>query len=201
MSDNTQPSQTDQASQTGQASQSSQIAPAESSTPATRGRALDPFAVFSEMEDMMDRMFGRRWPFSRPLRRLTESGGGWSPHVDMYEEGDTIVVKAELPGISRDDVDLSVENGDLVIQGERTSRSEIREEQYYRMERSFGAFYRRLPLPEGIDPRHHLGQLPGRRAGRAHPQARLRWPRGEEDPGHLIGIPPPSWPTARAGRA
>lgn len=154
MSDNTHTTQAEQSSQPGQpgqTSRSSELVPSQSASPATRGRSLDPFAMFSEMEDMMDRMFGRRWPFSRPLRRFTESGGGWSPHVDMYEEGNDIVVKAELPGIAKDDVDLSIVSGDLVIRGERKSGNEIREDQYYRMERSFGTFYRRLPLPEGVD--------------------------------------------------
>jgi HSP20 family protein len=105
--------------------------------------------MFSEMEEMMDRMLGRNWPFMRPLRRITQSSSGWTPHVDMYEEGNEVVVKAELPGISRDDVDVTLENGDLVIKGERKSENEVKEESYYRMERSFGSFYRRLPLPEG----------------------------------------------------
>ena len=132
---------------------SSEITPAGSSAPAPRGRTLDPFAMLSEMEDMMDRMFGRRWPFSRSLRRFAESpGAGWSPQVDMYEEGNDLVVKAELPGVAREDIDVSLENGDLVIKGERRNEAEVREENYYRMERSFGSFYRRLPMPEGVQP-------------------------------------------------
>lgn len=128
----------------------SEIVPSESSSQPTRSRSLDPFSMFSEMEEMMDRMLGRNWPFMRPIRRFTQSSSGWSPHVDMYEEGNDIVVKAELPGLTKDDIDVQIENGDLVIKGERKSDSEVKEENYYRMERSFGTFYRNLPLPEGI---------------------------------------------------
>ena len=136
-----------------QPSPSSSLAPSQSPTPASRGR-YDPFSMFSEMENMMDRMFGGRWPFltSRQMRRLPQSAGGWTPHVDMYQEGNDIVVKAELPGISKDNIDVQIEDGDLVIKGERTSENETNEENYYRMERSFGTFYRRLPLPEGVQP-------------------------------------------------
>ncbi len=133
--------------------QSSKLATTQSSTPATRSRTLDPVsAMLSEMEEMMERTFGRRWPFGRPLRRIADTPIGWAPQVDMYEEGDNIVVKAELPGISKDDVEVVLESGDLVIKGERKSEQEINEENFYRMERSFGRFYRRLPMPEGVEP-------------------------------------------------
>jgi len=139
-----------------QPSQPSEIVPSqpESSAPVTRNRglSLDPFSMLSDMEEMMDRMLGRRWPMlTRPMRRRIGSASGWASHVDMYEQGNEIVVKAELPGISRDDIDVSLENGDLILKGERKSEHEVNEESYYRMERSFGSFYRRLPLPEGVE--------------------------------------------------
>jgi HSP20 family protein len=119
--------------------------------PPPKPRGRDPFAMLSDMEEMMDRMLGRRWSsLARPLRRMVESPGGWAPQVDMYEEGTDLVVKAELPGVTKDDVDVSLENGDLVIKGERKAEKEVKEEHYYRMERSFGSFYRRLPMPEGL---------------------------------------------------
>jgi HSP20 family protein len=128
----------------------SDMVPSESSTPAPRGRALDPFSMLTDMEMAMDRMFGRRWPFARSLRRLTDTGSGWAPQVDMYEEGDMLVVKAELPGVSKDDVEVMLDRGDLVLKGERKSEHEVKDEHYYQMERSFGSFYRRLPMPEGV---------------------------------------------------
>jgi HSP20 family protein len=134
--------------------QPSGIVPSESSSPAPRSRNLDPFSVLSDMEMAMDRMFGRRWQFLRPLRRLTESSSGWAPQADMFEEGDSLVVKAELPGVAREDVEVMLDRGDLVIKGERKSEHEVKEENYYQMERSFGSFYRRLPMPEGVQADH-----------------------------------------------
>jgi HSP20 family protein len=108
--------------------------------------------MLPEMQEMMDRMLSFRLPFGGQLRRFTESAQGWAPQVDMYEEGDKIVVKAELPGVSKEDVEVALEADDLVIKGERKSEQVIDEQNYYRMERSFGSFYRRLPMPEGVQP-------------------------------------------------
>lgn len=115
-----------------------------------RSRRIDPFSMLNDVELAMDRMFGRRLPLFRPLHRIVDTDAGWTPHVDMYEEGESLVVKAELPGVSKDDIDVSLDHGDLVLKGERKSEHEAKEENYYRMERSFGTFYRRLPMPEGI---------------------------------------------------
>jgi HSP20 family protein len=126
--------------------------PAETTTkemaPAHRRR--DPFSMLGDLDVMMDRMLGRRWPLLRSVPRFGDVLGDWDPQVDMYEQGDQLVVKAELPGVAREDIDVEIENGDLVIKGERHSEHEVKEEHAYRMERSFGSFYRRLPLPEGV---------------------------------------------------
>jgi HSP20 family protein len=108
--------------------------------------------MLPEIQEMMDRMFSLRWPFSGTLRRFGDSSQGWAPQVDMYEEGDNIVIKAELPGVTKDDVEVALEADDLVIKGERKSEQVVDEQNYYRMERSFGSFYRRLPMPEGLEP-------------------------------------------------
>lgn len=117
-----------------------------------RPRRWDPFAMFAELESEMDRMFGRRFPFMQPLRRMGAAmGQGWSPSTDVYEKDGLIVVKAELPGVNKEDISVTLESGDLVIKGERQSEEEVEEESYYRMERFSGSFYRRVPLPEGVD--------------------------------------------------
>jgi HSP20 family protein len=115
-----------------------------------RMRRLDPFSMFNEFELAMDRMLGRRWPHLRALPGMPGTETGWVPQIDMYEQGNQIVVKAELPGISKDDIDVVLEQGDLIIRGERKSEHENTEGNVYRMERSYGSFYRRIPMPEGV---------------------------------------------------
>lgn len=127
-----------------------QLAP----TTDTRPRRWDPVSMFNEFESEMDRMFGSRFPFMQPLfraARFPRSAQGWAPSADVYEKGGDLVVKAELPGVDKDDVSVTVENGDLVIQGERRADDEVSDENYYRMERFTGTFYRRFSLPEGVD--------------------------------------------------
>jgi HSP20 family protein len=110
--------------------------------------------MFNDFESEMDRMFGNRIPFMQPLLRSARSfrtGQGWAPSADIYEKGGNLIVKAELPGVSKEDVEVTVDNGDLVIQGERHADDEVDDENYYRMERFSGSFYRRFTLPEGVD--------------------------------------------------
>jgi HSP20 family protein len=72
------------------------------------------------------------------------------PRVDVFEREDNLVVKAELPGVKKEDVDLEIKDGDLVLRAERREEREVKDENWYRMERSYGQLYRRLPLPEGV---------------------------------------------------
>ena len=74
------------------------------------------------------------------------------PHVDVFEREGNLVVKAELPGVKKDDIDLAIEDGDLVLRAERREEHEVKEENWYRMERTYGSLYRRLPLPRGSRP-------------------------------------------------
>jgi HSP20 family protein len=71
----------------------------------------------------------------------------WTPSVDVYERDNTLVVKAEVPGLKKEDIEVALDQGDLVIRGERKAESEVKEENYYRIERNYGSFYRRIPLP------------------------------------------------------
>ena len=80
------------------------------------------------------------------------SQGLWSPEVEVREQGNNIVIRADLPGLSRDDIDLEVDDDSLIIRGERHNDWEDEQEGYYRSERSYGTFYRAIPLPEGVDP-------------------------------------------------
>lgn len=117
----------------------------------SRPRRWDPLSMFAELESDLDRMFGRRLPFMQPLRRYTGSlAGGWAPSSDIYQKDDKIVVKAELPGVAKEDIDISIENGNLVVKGVRKAEEEVKEEDYYCSERFSGSFYRSFPMPDGV---------------------------------------------------
>jgi HSP20 family protein len=89
------------------------------------------------------------WPFARALQRRPQLSAARAPRVDVFERNGDIVIKAELPGIKKEDVDLSIEGDDLVLRAEQREEREVKDENWYRMERSYGSLYRRLPLPEG----------------------------------------------------
>lgn len=89
------------------------------------------------------------WPFARALQRRAQLPAARVPRVDVFEREGDIVIKAELPGIKQEDVDLSIEGDDLVLRAEQREEREVKDENWYRMERSYGSLYRRLPLPEG----------------------------------------------------
>jgi HSP20 family protein len=77
--------------------------------------------------------------------------GTWIPAVDVFEKQDQLVIRAELPGLQREDIDVRVENGVLTLHGERKQDTEIKDEHAYRMERIYGAFSRSFTLPTSVD--------------------------------------------------
>jgi len=78
--------------------------------------------------------------------------GEWMPPVDIYQNGDhEMILKVELPGLTRGDIDLRVENNTLTIRGERKREANVKEENYHRIERSYGAFTRSFSLPNTVD--------------------------------------------------
>jgi HSP20 family protein len=86
------------------------------------------------------------------LDRLTEAGDtGWTPPVDLYETADRYVLTAELPGLTREDLEIRFTDGQLHLQGQRPS-PRVPCEQYHRVERGHGPFLRRFALPAAIDP-------------------------------------------------
>jgi HSP20 family protein len=98
-------------------------------------------------------------PFSREVDRLFDSffGGGeggarrWVPPMDLVEADDHFVLKADLPGLSEEDVTIEIQDGSLKISGERKAEHEANEQGWYRVERAFGSFARTLSLPEGVN--------------------------------------------------
>jgi HSP20 family protein len=82
---------------------------------------------------------------------IQDAYGTWAPPVDIFEKGDDLVIRAELPGVEKDEIDISVEDNRLVIQGERQREQGFNEDHAYRLERSFGSFVRSFMLPKTVD--------------------------------------------------
>jgi HSP20 family protein len=76
---------------------------------------------------------------------------GWPPAVDMFERDNEVVVRAEIPDMSKEDIDISVLGNTLTIQGERKAEEEVKEDDYYCREHSYGKFQRDITLPQGVD--------------------------------------------------
>jgi len=105
------------------------------------------FGFLDDFEAELERFWRRPWfglwrtPMPRSFRELTPAAIKWAPRMDVYEKDNAIVIKTELPGLKKEDVQVEIEGEDLVIRGESNAESEVKEEDYYRSERSFGSFY------------------------------------------------------------
>jgi len=109
-----------------------------------------PFRELGEMERLFEDILGR--PFLPALwRHIPMVEMGWAPAIEVFEKEDKFVVKAELPGMKEEDIDISVVGDTLTIKGERKAESEVKEEDYYCCERSYGSFSRSIALPSNVD--------------------------------------------------
>jgi HSP20 family protein len=107
--------------------------------------------AFPDLDELWNMVrLDTRWPFTFPARAL-RSMAHELPAVDMYEKDGKVVVTAEMPGIDADKIEVSVVGDELRISGEREAEKEVKEEHYFRSERSYGRIYRALTLPEGCD--------------------------------------------------
>jgi HSP20 family protein len=107
-------------------------------------------ALFSDFDRFFDRPLfasGVRWP---ALRSLPHELSGFVPEIDVFERGNALVTKVDLPGMKKDEVKVEVNDGQLVISGERRSETEETKDHVYRTERSYGSFSRTVPLPTGV---------------------------------------------------
>jgi HSP20 family protein len=112
----------------------------------------DPVREIDSLQGEMNRLFSTF--FDTPTARGGGNGGAsrrWLPAMDLIETDEHFVLKADLPGITENDVNIEVENNVLTVSGERKTEHEAKHEGYYRLERATGAFARSLTLPEGID--------------------------------------------------
>ena len=110
----------------------------------------EPARELHSIQQEMNRLFGT--VFDSPTGAGNGGSRRWIPAMDLVEEGDHYVLRADLPGVNEDDVKVELEDNVLTISGERKSEHEERKEGYYRVERASGAFSRALTLPKGIDP-------------------------------------------------
>lgn len=92
--------------------------------------------------------------FFYPTRKSSgdEGFGSWNPAVDIYEESDSLVVKAEIPGVDKEGITVDVKDRILTIKGERNKDNEVKEDKYYRREQTYGRFERAFALPAAVDP-------------------------------------------------
>ena len=161
-SQSTQPGQATQSSQEAreqQAGRGSGTLQRRSSAPLRGGFGLSPFSLMRRMMEDLDRMF-EDFGSTRGSGAGMPSLGGrgalaldWSPAIEMLERDGQLVVRADLPGLSPDDVRIEVSDDSLTIEGERRSEMEAQEEGgVYRSERTYGRFSRVIALPEGVDP-------------------------------------------------
>jgi len=109
----------------------------------------DPFRELTSIQDRMNRLFGDVY------RRGDEdllTGGAWAPPVDIYENDQhELVLKAEIPGMKREEIQLTVDNDTLTLRGEKKLEQEVTDERTHRVERSYGAFSRTFSLPARVD--------------------------------------------------
>ena len=107
----------------------------------------DIFSLRNRMNHIFDELF---YPVNRDQAEL--SMGRWNPVVDVYDNDDSVVIKAELPGIEKEDIEIDVKDRVLTLKGERSSENEVKDDNYYRRERCFGKFERSFTLPADVDP-------------------------------------------------
>ena len=109
-------------------------------------RRWEPFRELRQMQENMDRLWRN---FSGGGEEGTEEN--WAIPLDVVQEGDNIVVKASVPGVKPEDIDVSIENEVLIIKGHTTEETERQQDNYLMRERHTGCFYRALRLPDSVD--------------------------------------------------
>ena len=109
----------------------------------------DPFREMSSLQERMNRLmadFRTRSPFGEEEM----AQGAWIPAVDIYETKESIVLNVELPGVTKEDISLEVKDSTLTIKGEKRLEKDVKEENFHRMERTYGSFTRAFTLPSTV---------------------------------------------------
>jgi len=127
--------------------------PVRKETAPTR-RPINPFDLMKQLSTEMDRVFTDfgwhpRWPFAFTPQREEAL---WMPELEIEQKPNQLLVRVDLPGLTKENVNIEVNDTSLTIEGERKHEEEKKEEGFYRSERSYGKFSRTIPLPEGAKP-------------------------------------------------
>lgn len=107
-----------------------------------------PFGLMRRLSDEMDRIFGD-WSIGGLFGGGLQELQAWAPPVEVFQRGDELLIRADLPGLQKEDVNVEVTDDAVTIRGERRHEETEDREGYYRSERSYGTFLRVIPLPEG----------------------------------------------------
>ena len=109
---------------------------------------FDPFREFVTLQDRMNRLFGDVYQRDEDV----SAPGNWLPAVDIFEtDNHDLVLKAELPDMTREDIEVTVEHNTLTLKGTKKFSNEVKEDQYRRIERRYGSFSRSFTLPNTVD--------------------------------------------------
>lgn len=112
----------------------------------------DPFQEFAVLQDRLNRVFADAYGRQGTADEGLLTSGSWVPPVDIFQTGaHELVLKAELPEMTREDIDITVENDTLTIRGEKKLSGDVKEEQFHRIERRYGSFSRSFTLPPTVD--------------------------------------------------
>ena len=111
----------------------------------------DPFREFSQITDRMNRLFQDTYGSTQGRSEESLATMNFVPPVDIYEDEHNVTLKLEVPGIDQKDIDVRLENNTLVVRGERKFEKDEKEENFHRIERRYGSFYRAFTLPNTVD--------------------------------------------------
>jgi HSP20 family protein len=107
-----------------------------------------PFRDVVSIQDEMNKLFDDF--FGRPVLRTEWTDSAWNPSVDVSEDKDNVIIKAEMPGMNKEDIKISVQDGVLTLKGEKKQEKEEKDKNYHRIERSYGSFCRSFQLPTSV---------------------------------------------------
>ncbi len=110
----------------------------------------DPWKEYSDLENRIRRVFEGKFVSIYPSEKEELETGAWSPTVDVIEQDGSYVVKADIPGVKKEDIDIDIKDRILTIRGEKKTQEKTEKEGYVRVERSYGKFVRNFTLPENV---------------------------------------------------